>query len=214
LKKVFFRPWIGDNYSAGFCGRRVLVLGESHYQWDQGVDAYEELTNDCIREQIDGEWSKSFWTNIVITFLNRNPTLEDKSEFWHSVVFYNYVQEFAGFGPRISPTSEMWLASEPAFWEVLDLLRPQSIIVLGYRLWSNLPDIGDRGPHISTAPQEWTWWYPLGKSVLRALAYGIRHPASGFSGRAWHPHVMKVLELSESRQQVTLQGESIFSRQA
>ena len=30
-----FRPWIGEYYQQSRWGRRVLVLGESHYQWDE-----------------------------------------------------------------------------------------------------------------------------------------------------------------------------------
>lgn len=197
MKSVYFRPWVGANYEAGFRGQRVLVLGESHYQWDEQIEAYEGLTIDCVKEQLSGERSK-FWTNIPIAFLGAYPSLADKREFWSSVAFYNYVQQFAGFGPRVSPSKESWENSEAAFWEVLEALKPNCIIVLGYRLWDNLPSEGERGPDVLDAPKNgrWTWWYPIPKSESRALAYAIRHPSAGFSGTAWHPHLMTALSLS------------------
>jgi hypothetical protein len=202
MKSVFFRPWVGDDYQRGFRGRRVLVLGESHYQWDDKIPAYEDLTIDCIKEQLSGEHSK-FWTNIAITFLNAHPSPAEKRAFWSSVAFYNYVQEFAGFGPRVRPSDQSWERSEPAFWEVLDALRPECVIALGYRLWARMPDRGERGPDIASAPQQWTWWYPIPMSDARVLAYAIRHPSSGFSGTTWHPYVMSALSRSVGGQAAT-----------
>lgn len=35
MSDIFFTPWIGRNYDAGLVsGKRVLILGESHYQRD------------------------------------------------------------------------------------------------------------------------------------------------------------------------------------
>ena len=31
LPHVHFRPWVGSGYERGIAGRKVLVLGESHY---------------------------------------------------------------------------------------------------------------------------------------------------------------------------------------
>jgi hypothetical protein len=31
---VRFLPWIGNRYEFGFRGRRLLILGESHYPWE------------------------------------------------------------------------------------------------------------------------------------------------------------------------------------
>jgi hypothetical protein len=81
-----FRPWIGSEYgTGGFRGKRVLILGESHYEWagwSQAVDRIEDVTNFCVREQLDGRETKAFWTNIVIAFLNQHPTLDNKRSFW------------------------------------------------------------------------------------------------------------------------------------
>ena len=30
-KCVKFRPWVGTNYKKGFQGKKILILGESHY---------------------------------------------------------------------------------------------------------------------------------------------------------------------------------------
>ena len=55
MNHVFFEPWEGEHYRrAGLFGKRVLIMGESHYEWDPKIRPYRELTRDCIREQLDG----------------------------------------------------------------------------------------------------------------------------------------------------------------
>ena len=64
----------------------------------------------------------------------------DKSEFWERVAFYNYVQTFSS-AARVRPSPEAWgdhVAVE-AFQEVLDVLEPDRILVLGKDLWRSLP---------------------------------------------------------------------------
>ena len=149
MRNVRFEPWKGDVYEhAGLFGKRVLVLGESHYDWDVNKPLTAQITRQCINEQLEGTWSMRFGTNIVITFLNKTPSLEDKRTFWHSVAFYNYVQTSVGFGPRVRPSPEMWQQSLPAFLDVLGDLRPQFILVLGRALWEHLPEFGSRGPDV------------------------------------------------------------------
>ena len=197
MQHVFFKPWVGDNFlEGGLRSKKILILGESHYQWNKNIPLTEDLTIQCIREQVDGGYTKAFWTNIVITLLNIRPSLEDKHRCWHSVAFYNYIQCSVGFGPRVRPTPEMWEKSQMAFSEVINELQPDCIIVLGYQLWYNLPpNNGEQGPPIGGAPQEETWRYPVNGNTP-ALAYGVRHPSAGFSGWIWHPFVTRAIELA------------------
>ena len=76
-----FRPWIGENYQQSRWGKRVLVLGESHYQYDKNlpIDNYPDLTIDCVKEQIDGQYTYAFWTRIAVAFLN--PPSSSPSQF-------------------------------------------------------------------------------------------------------------------------------------
>lgn len=194
MSAIFFKPWIGDDYQAGKrFGKRVMILGEAHYQWEETITPYPELTRTAIRNQIDGVYTYAFWTRVASAFLGHKPDLTEKREFWPSVAFYNYIQESAGFGPRIPPTSEMWTKSEPGFAKVLNKHVPQVLIVLGYRLWNNIPDLaGASDQPIIGAPQTQTWRYPLAGGGT-CLAYGIRHPSSGFTGGAWQPHILEAI---------------------
>lgn len=197
MTSIFFQPWRGDCYGNGFLGKRALVLGESHYDWDkeEPIDKMPLLTQRCIQEQIDGLWSKPFWTNIAATFLGHLPELSEKKAFWNSVAFYNYVQSSAGYGPRKRPTPQQWQDAWVPFTEVLGELKPEVVIVLGYRLWENLPSHGSAGPRIEKAPrQKDTWRYAYAGGSC--LAYGIRHPSAGFSSSLWHPHVLSAVSIA------------------
>jgi len=194
MTHIKFNPWIGDNYSEASFGKKVLVLGESHYDWDQdiSIDRLPTVTNEVIGEQLDGKYTKAFWTHIAVTFLNKLPTLNDKREFWHAISFYNFVQQSAGMGARVRPSLEMFKASEPAFFEVLDSLKPEVVVVLGYELWRHLPKQANEDKAIDTAsgPILTRLYSYVGGS---SLACSIKHPSSGFNGRDWHPRVMAVI---------------------
>lgn len=189
------KPWIGEDYAAGTAfGKRVMILGEAHYQWDHEITPYPELTRTAIRDQITGEYTFAFWTRVVSAFIGHKPSFEEKQKFWRSVAFYNYVQESVGFGPKVAPAPEMWTRSEPAFAEVLREHAPQVLIVLGYRLWNHLPALGRVADQpIEGASQTQTWRYPLSNGGT-CLAYGIRHPSSGFTGSKWQPHILEVIK--------------------
>ena len=196
MNNVYYQPWVGDQYQAAPLGKRILILGESHYQKEPRLtDDWYNLTRECVEAQIRGDYKKQFWTNIVIAFLNRYPTLSDKATFWHSVAFYNYVQQSVGATARIRPRDQMWQSSEAAFEEVLKELKPEILIVLGYSLWRNLPSQASEGPAVLAAKQTATryYFYPSGSCV----AYGIRHPSSGFSGYYWYPYIQQIINLRE-----------------
>ena len=202
MQRLFFKPWVGRDYSTGgLLRQRVLILGESHYQWKRGVPLTPELTRQCIREQISGTYTKQFWTNIAVAFLGRRPDVADKRRFWDSVVFSNLIQANVGFGPRVPPSDKMWADGRLIFFKHL-VTRYKPHVgdgCLGYRLWERLPDEwGKRGPRLRGERLTETWIYPHAKGA--ALAFPIRHPSAGFNGSTWNRVVKRALVLAPSVQ--------------
>ncbi len=207
---VYFDPWVGKNYqSGGMFSKRVLILGEAHYEWreerhEKKIPLEKSLTRDCILLQIEEEGFrvelKPFFTKIANTFLNPSDKLsiEEKREFWHSVVFHNFIQESAGFWSRVRPTDSMWENGCPAFHEVLSKYRPQFIAVFGYELWNHLPEFDSVGPVVANVPeggdgQTGFYAYPQGK----ALAFCLKHPSGrGFSSREWNTSLVQALDVA------------------
>ena len=78
MNGLFFRPWVGSAYSSGgIFGKRVMILGESHY--------CEEGCTDCGNARVHPECCA--FTNGVVSdvltlkLLNQNLALGYKQKF-------------------------------------------------------------------------------------------------------------------------------------
>jgi len=176
---LLFRPWVGQNYSlAGFCGRRVLVLGESHY--GKTEEETPSFTVECIEGMAKAEKGHAFFTKTAKLFLESSIgeplTRDTRSKFWDSVAFFNYVQSFPSTMARRRPTPEMWQKAAMVLPSVLAELKPAFVLVLGRALSANLPALG--------AP---------------ANLFHIPHPSSfGFRPQEWRPRVLSALAFTGS----------------
>ncbi|WP_163391877.1 hypothetical protein [Enterovibrio norvegicus] len=183
---MYFQPWVGSNYEDGFVdGKKVLILGESHYEWQENQILEPTLTCDCIKGQFSGGTTKQFWTNIALSLLGYIPNKDQREEFWNSVAFSNYIQSSVGRGARTRPTKEQWLKGKETFFELLEARQPQIVVVLGYELWGNLPESGVRGKDLTLQPRNRHWAYQLTNGA-NVYALGFKHPSAGFSGAKHH----------------------------
>ncbi len=139
--KVSFEPWQGSEYRAGIAGRRVLILGESHWH---SCDVDPKCADENARA--DHHRSLTFTTvNLWKDHGHSSPVSRlvprlfgmTKPDFWQHVVFYNYLQTFAGPGARCRPKEEQWTDdSAEASQTVLDRFEPDRILVLGKDTWT------------------------------------------------------------------------------
>jgi hypothetical protein len=141
-------------------------------------------------------WRKQFWTNILMAFTSARSSMELRNQFWNSVAYFTFVQEYVGVGPGTRPTTQMWERGRKAFSEIVGEIKPECVIVLGKELWYNLPSEGRTpGPLIENPVQSNTWQYKYSPEVS-FLAYGVHHPSSGFSSRYWHPLISQAIRLA------------------
>ena len=151
------KPWKGDCYQDGkLFGRRVLVLGESHYDTDLPPDSEgralaasdEDFTIWCVRNlAIVGP--NPYFTkvaNLLLGTPHGTPSPERKAELWHGVAFANYVQwMFARPSkrgePARRPTEEMWMAAQAPLLTLVGTLRPDVLVVLGTEMSGWLPSL-------------------------------------------------------------------------
>jgi hypothetical protein len=166
MSEIVFEPWIGSRFTqANRFGTRVLVLGESHYGPES--ETRSTVTTEVVRKLAQNE-RHAFFTKIskVLLELDGKTWLDNnsRSEVWEHIAFYNYIQGFVGTESRVRPSPELWNAAQVPFFQVLEKLTPQVILVLGKELSQHLPTI-------------------LGKvEVCR-----IQHPSTGFSYAKWNP---------------------------
>jgi prevent-host-death family protein len=206
---ALFQPWYGTKYDgSGIYGKRVLILGESHYHncEEPGCRGLEDDSKRLKRHRNLTRDVVYFWKNNP----HRSPLSYQipalfglgKAEFWEGCAFYNYLQSFAGIAARQRPNEDQWdeRLSAPAFQHVLDEFKPERILVLGRKLWTSLPSnkeflvdspspepkllVPNPSKHFSKVDRT-CYWYHF-KQGGRALAMPIMHPsAPGFARDDW-----------------------------
>lgn len=192
---VHFLPWVGKNYeNNGILGKRLLILGESHYT-KKFIDSPREITKYHTRHVIQ-VWAldrtarfytitrklilKSLENDSISSKINMN-----KSQFWDSVSFYNYVQSFVGNKARVRPNSAQWENAKNPLGDVLKKLHPDFCVVLGKQLWSEVSKNLSK-----SVDSDFKYFEVDGKKI-----YFIHtaHPSSGISYKKYIPQVKKLL---------------------
>lgn len=204
MEKVFFKPWVGKDYeTGGIFKKKIFVLGESHYcdgcdKCTGNVEDSEcsDFTQNVVRKIINGE--SSHWTGTFRKFerslVGEETTVEKSKEIWESLAFYNYLQV------AVSKTREAgdWYdyeKSEDAFFEVLNELQPDVIIVWGVtRMYEDMPEKGwEKGAEmiVDGYPVK-NGWYTIDNGK-RIRAIWVYHPSSGYSWNWWNKVITKIL---------------------
>lgn len=212
LKKsgVRFLPWIGENYENGISydengiiqygtpenkGKKILVLGESHYCADE-KDATDDLTRSVIKDFIDPdsvfEPYKNTYTKFERALAGRTLVKEEQKSLWEHIVFYNYVQRPLS-AARISPTKDDFEISENPFWEILSILKPDLIIVWGNRLYYKLPQQGFQGEDIEINDDFVETWLYTTNDLDKIHVLPLCHPSTGFDWEYWHKFIKYVM---------------------
>ncbi len=211
-----FRPWTEEGYGEvndfGLPAN-LLILGESHYGSPEDWDRWDrQPTVGVVREYCE-EGGYPFFTKIIRTVLGPGTpadTSEQRTRFFKSVAFYNYVQRSVGNAPDIPPTKEMWDEAAAPLFASLEWLHPTHILVCGMKLWDNMPE--PEGVWARPSDELIGWFDPVGlpqerwalKSILgyyrrsegRSVVLAIPHPSR--ISYAWHPVVKRFLECSVS----------------
>ena len=134
-----FLPFVGKDYhSGGIFGRKLMVMGDSHY----GSVPSPDITRQVLGWYLDASVECEGWMNTFLKFerslVGKETTAQDSRKIWDSVLFYNYLQVLLS-GPREAGTDQQYKDSSAAFYEVLNQYRPDLLIVWGKRVWQKLP---------------------------------------------------------------------------
>lgn len=217
MEHVNFRPWIGKNYfTSGYHGKKILVLGESHYcsEVSQEGSCYPICSKANMTEKCHG-FTKNGLHDLIYnysgignrryeqTFLCFERAIEGKvlsqkerEDFWESIMFYNFLQ-YVQEGPRMPVKSEYWNNSEQAFKEVLEMYLPDYIIIWGTRLYNGLPNWGGVNSQLRVSDDfsADVWTYTIKGKQIPALK--VIHPSTprGKNWTFWHNVYNKFFEI-------------------
>ena len=201
-KGVKFLPFVGDNYEHGISfdkdgnlvlgtkenpGKKVLVLGESHYcDEDLSDEELSSFTRDVLDCYLNSE-ERYRWMSTFVKFeralSNTVTNVEDSKSIWNHLIFYNYLQLLLR-GARMAGDSEDYEEAKTPFFAILKQYQPDYIIVWGRRLFDNLPyENGVEGKCMPIININ-SWSYKIGDKMIKVLP--IYHPSVGFSWDYWH----------------------------
>lgn len=191
MTDITFLPWVGDAYARAYYGKRLMVLGESHYC--AAEDVRPTMTTDVLRTVFDSEEEFEGYMNTFTKFARAldgtDVSRTEQERVWQRVMFYNYVQVPMTYA-RVSPTTAQFRSSDDAFFAILEKYRPEKIIVWGSRLYNNLPRQGEQGQDVKGRE---TWIYRL-KDGTPVHLLPVTHPSAGFSPTEWHEVISKFLK--------------------
>lgn len=202
---VRFLPWIGKDYDKGLSydndgklilgteknpGKKILVLGESHYIDDEYNSGYKSFTRGVIKDFLLREENLRLMNTFIKferSLCNRHLNMDESKELWTHMAFYNYMT-VPQTSPRTEVQYEKYADSEKAFKNVLefDSISPDYIIVWGMRLYSYMPLLeGGPGETISYGDYDSpTWVYKTSKKSIFVLP--IYHPSVGYDWAFWY----------------------------
>ena len=139
---VQVHPWVGERYEQPqHLPKKTLLVGESNYTkpelFNSGlVHAWVVDDMDLGGTERDTGGFCRFGTKTRRIIFGHEANVGPRA-FWPDVAFYNFVQQRVGENARQRPTPEMWAASVPAFIEVVSMLQPERVLVLGKANWNN-----------------------------------------------------------------------------
>ncbi len=222
-----FLPFCGENYADGFCGfvdenckdslcfkgKRILILGESHYDVDSvGVKpTNSSMAEDVIKKYFGYRtekkhngyepWMKTFW-NFERSLVGRETNFADTSRIWNSVIFYNYLLRYMR-KPGVCGEPNDYLEARDPFFNLLKEIKPEYCIVWGKRLYGKMPPNRrvkcpegvewNAYPNIKVDGKETpNGCYKIGDLEVKVL--GVNHPSRRYSWPYWHKVICQFLQ--------------------
>lgn len=144
----FFEPNKGVFVNTDKClfNLHILVLGNSHHCGECSIkDCSSHLNSDCkqrtkdlIKDHIKGKDNKKNALYKFEDIMNKGNKNNFREIFWKSISFYNYLQ-IALPKSNMSPAPYYDDYSEKSFWDVLEHLHPDCMIVWGKSFYNYLP---------------------------------------------------------------------------
>ena len=148
MNNVWFEPFVGNDYwGNGYNGKRILIIGNSHYCKDRdscsccGIDGCGFDGNSCSSFTIDSITERYNAQDKFADALGGYDIgdYDDYMNEWNKVVFYNFLQTAVRYAKDRGRNCD-YEESYDAFWEVLENFRPDGIIFWGNRVWNMAPD--------------------------------------------------------------------------
>ena len=190
-ENINFLPYIGKNYTESKL--KILVLGESHYGGKE-KNVNKEWTRQVVRDEYLEDLkkgNKNKWTQVYryTAAMITGKGYHESDYIWDDMVFYNFFQETVGEGSSNKQfiTEDLISKSRVAFFEVIDLFKPDIVIIWGKTRLQN-----------EWLPQEEKEYLADDLFIYEknpsTILWSIHHPSKGFSYNEYHKKWIEVVD--------------------
>lgn len=195
-------PWIGSQYDTE--GERVLIIGESHYNYGEDVEFFNKNTiKDLYTTRKVVEYypvehiaSNPMFENLL-RFLTNGESFNRES-LWSSIAFYNFIQRPLSYNKNSDgiltdrPDKSDWEEGWNIFIEIAKILKPTYCVFVGTTFSWHIP--GDRQFEeycTSSIKREkvgryYTAKFDLGICSSKIRCIAIKHTSKYFSWKKWN----------------------------
>ena len=199
ITKLKWLPWVGRCFSERPQGARLLIVGESHYEWEGGgsKDALQKpkFTRRVVSEHaITRKVCPSpIFDNLSLLLFGTGQY--ERERFWSDVAFYNFVQRpMKDKSER--PSREDFVSGWSTFTDVIPVLKPSHALFIGVSAF----DCFNYSMSVQSADfTEVQWTEQVGTTYGRKASIstesetvallGVRHTSQYFSWSSWRDYL-------------------------
>lgn len=213
IKGLTWLPWVGKEYQKS--ERRVLIVGESHYEKKQEkietIMRDELLSRAVIYEYaILFDWggqhnptfdnlNRAFYNDKELAFSwNTEENIENRKQLWKSLAFYNFIQRPMLYNSEVKerPTSEDFCKGWSVFIEIIKLLKPTDCLFIGTRasdffeyMMSGLSIEHSNVTWVDVGARAYGRVFSLSIDSYSLKMLSIQHTSQFFSYPLWHSFI-------------------------
>lgn len=173
VSMIEHEPWVGPHFASGLDGKRVGIVGYSHF-YEKDEEDSEDCTLQVLRNVINGsQRGDSFFPPIPGYF-----GYADKATFWNRVLFFNFLPDCIGLAEKKYGfgSATQTKNGRERFLHILQREKPDKVFVFTKKGWDALQEEASKActPLGTDFPTfSWRVYADGGYSVM---AFGLRHP--------------------------------------
>lgn len=137
MTEIIHNPWVGNKYKYGIDGNKIAIVGYSHWKGneDPEVDNVDATIKDM---EIISNGGRS---NIQFFFKIRRYFNHQSSDFWNSVLFFNFIPNYIGAAEdrHAQGTAAQIDSGKQRFYDILHEHLPHKIFVFSRKAWDDMP---------------------------------------------------------------------------
>lgn len=199
-------PWVGLQYASQPDGKRLLIVGESHYYDEKEFPGSKKAVMNPIETRwIAKKMGMDSETNGTRFFQSVNAVLDGlgpitKKALWEKSAFYNFIQRPMNTNKE-RPSDDDYKVALSAFRHILYVLKPDACLFFGVEAAKKMYHLPDAKPlnllrFKSKVDNAYPWEGHLTLPVKKVNLLFIKHGSSYFSPLLWKPFISKWLENS------------------